>query len=76
MLASIADAARFSLGDSFFRDTKPVYHALETSKVVLGAAYNFPDPNDPAQAAEIGTFEAQVSVLVLRAPLICFAVNE
>jgi hypothetical protein len=39
----------------FCRDTESVYHALETGEVILGAAYNFPDPNDPDQAAEIGT---------------------
>jgi hypothetical protein len=55
---------RLSLSVICYRDTKPVYHALETSKVVLGAAYNFPDPNDPAQAAEIGTFEARGSVVL------------
>lgn len=43
---------------TFSRDTKPVYHTIETGNVVLGAAYNFPDPNDPDQAAEIGTFRA------------------
>jgi hypothetical protein len=38
----------------FCRDTESVYHALKTGEVILGAAYNFPDPNDPEQAAEIG----------------------